>query len=627
MAINPLALAINNPDTVGRAFQGFEQGRAVRAQNVLAQNGLAAVSGDRNALAAVYQGNPEAGFAITQDNRVQARAEDAKRLESLKGLANMGREIMRLPMEARGPAVEQAKTLAARMYGLDPATLAYVTPDTIDDLTATVETEYDRLAQALGLQSAQLGVQGQILGNQGKALDIENQRGVNAYWQSRLGGGGGGGNAFTAPGGRPVAAPAEYQPMIDAAAARTGLPPALLAAQMNQESRFNPGAVSPAGAGGLMQIMPDTAAQPGYGVQPISDAERFDPGKSVEFGANYMGQLLQEFGGNVEHALAAYNWGPGNAKKWVAAGADPAKLPAETRNYVQTIMSDFRATGAGSGVGVAPGAAPPPAPGAVVTQGTTFNGQRYAPAGPVAGVSPPAGPVAGPTPSAAPAAPQSVVEIAQNDPIVQRYVREAQEAQFAGDTAGATRANAMVEARIKELQAALPPVLSPKDRAAADERAAKADASVRQRIESADRVMAKVDEALALAAPSGGQDFRTGLGGSVAGMIPGTGASKLYGTIQTIKANLGFEELARMRAASPTGGALGAITERELEMLQSTIANLDPGQGEEILLQNLQQIRDSYARWREAAMAGAEGAVAQPAAGGVIRYDANGNRL
>jgi len=456
MAINPFALAINNPDTVGRAFQGFEQGRAVRAQNVLAQNGLAAVSGDRNALAAVYQGNPEAGFAITQDNRVQARAEDAKRLESLKGLANMGREIMRLPMEARGPAVEQAKTLAARMYGLDPSTLAYVTPDTIDDLTATVETEYDRLAQALGLQSAQLGVQGQILGNQGKALDIENQRGVNAYWQSRLGGGGGGGNAFTAPGGRPVAAPAEYQPMIDAAAARTGLPPALLAAQMNQESRFNPGAVSPAGAGGLMQIMPDTAAQPGYGVQPISDAERFDPGKSVEFGANYMGQLLQEFGGNVEHALAAYNWGPGNAKKWVAAGADPAKLPAETRNYVQTIMSDFRATGAGSGVGVAPGAAPPPAPGAIVTQGTSFNGQRYAPAGPVAGVSPPAGPVAGPTPSAAPAAPQSVVEIAQNDPIVQRYVREAQEAQFAGDTAGASRANAMVEARMKELDAMAP---------------------------------------------------------------------------------------------------------------------------------------------------------------------------
>jgi soluble lytic murein transglycosylase-like protein len=44
--------------------------------------------------------------------------------------------------------------------------------------------------------------------------------------------------------------------------------------------------------------------------------------------------MLQKYNGNLEYALAAYNWGPGNTDKWIAQGADPAKLPAETRNYI-----------------------------------------------------------------------------------------------------------------------------------------------------------------------------------------------------------------------------------------------------------------------------------------------------
>lgn len=76
--------------------------------------------------------------------------------------------------------------------------------------------------------------------------------------------------------------------------------------------------------------------------------------------------------------------------------------------------------------------------------------------------------------------------------------------------------------------------------------------------------------------------------------VGGTPAYNLERTINTIKANLAFEELAKMRAASKTGGALGSITERELDLLGATVANLDVGQSEAQLRANLEDIRTRY---------------------------------
>ena len=117
------------------------------------------------------------------------------------------------------------------------------------------------------------------------------------------------------------------------------------------------------------------------------------------------------------------------------------------------------------------------------------------------------------------------------------------------------------------------------------------DAAVRQ----ADTVMAKVDEALGKV---GGTT--TGLIGSVAGKIPGTTGYDLRQDIDTIKANLGFRELQEMRRNSPTGGALGQIAVRELDFLQATIASLDPGQSPPQITKNLNDIKSSYQRWRDA---------------------------
>jgi soluble lytic murein transglycosylase-like protein len=102
-----------------------------------------------------------------------------------------------------------------------------------------------------------------------------------------------------------------------------------------QESGGNPKAVSPVGAEGLMQIMPNTASKPGYQIKPLKDA--FDPVENVRFGTDYFNAMLEKFE-NPRDALIAYNWGPGNTNKWLKNGGDVSKLPGETREYFQKVL-------------------------------------------------------------------------------------------------------------------------------------------------------------------------------------------------------------------------------------------------------------------------------------------------
>jgi hypothetical protein len=94
--------------------------------------------------------------------------------------------------------------------------------------------------------------------------------------------------------------------------------------------------------------------------------------------------------------------------------------------------------------------------------------------------------------------------------------------------------------------------------------------------------------------------FTTGIGGAVAGEIPGTSAVDLKNQIDTIKANLGFAELSAMRQASPTGGALGQVAVQELTMLQSTVASLDTLQSAKALNDALVKANQHMSNWESA---------------------------
>jgi soluble lytic murein transglycosylase-like protein len=135
-------------------------------------------------------------------------------------------------------------------------------------------------------------------------------------------------SAVGVPAGRvPQGTP--YADLFQRAGAAHAVDPALLAAVAQQESGFDPTAVSPAGAQGLMQLMPGTAA--GLGV-----TNPFDPTQAVDGAARLLSDLLVRFG-SVELALAAYNAGPGAVMRYDGIPPYP-----ETRAYVQSVMSHWQ---------------------------------------------------------------------------------------------------------------------------------------------------------------------------------------------------------------------------------------------------------------------------------------------
>jgi soluble lytic murein transglycosylase-like protein len=133
---------------------------------------------------------------------------------------------------------------------------------------------------------------------------------------------------------------ATVQPIIDQIAHRHDVDPALVKAVMAVESGFNPGAVSPKGAIGLMQVIPDTGAR--FGV--TADARRTveqklaDPHTNIAAGVRYLRWLMELYPNNLELTLAAYNAGEGAVRRY------NNQIPPypETRQYVSTVMQFYR---------------------------------------------------------------------------------------------------------------------------------------------------------------------------------------------------------------------------------------------------------------------------------------------
>jgi soluble lytic murein transglycosylase-like protein len=121
----------------------------------------------------------------------------------------------------------------------------------------------------------------------------------------------------------------EVNKLIQAAAGKHGISPDLLRSVMKQESAFKPCALSAAGAMGLMQIMPETAAM-------LHLEDPYDPPSNVDAGARFLKMMLDRFSGDTVLALAAYNAGPGAVDR--AGGVPPI---AETLQYLSNILGDL----------------------------------------------------------------------------------------------------------------------------------------------------------------------------------------------------------------------------------------------------------------------------------------------
>ena len=130
-------------------------------------------------------------------------------------------------------------------------------------------------------------------------------------------------------GGGTLLSDAALSQMVKAASDKYQVDPKLVSAVAEVESGGNQGAESPAGAIGVMQLMPETAAS--LGVNP------YDKQQNVEGGAKYLRQMLDSFGGDVKKAVAAYNAGPNAVKKY--GGVPPYP---ETQDYVDKVLDLYR---------------------------------------------------------------------------------------------------------------------------------------------------------------------------------------------------------------------------------------------------------------------------------------------
>jgi soluble lytic murein transglycosylase-like protein len=117
--------------------------------------------------------------------------------------------------------------------------------------------------------------------------------------------------------------------MVSDSATKYGLPRSLVRAVARAESAFNPNAISPKGAQGVMQLMPGTARELG-----VENA--LDPAENIDGGAHLIRQLLEKYEGRLAEALAAYNAGAGAVAKH--NGVPPYR---ETRNYIRKVVRDF----------------------------------------------------------------------------------------------------------------------------------------------------------------------------------------------------------------------------------------------------------------------------------------------
>jgi len=162
--------------------------------------------------------------------------------------------------------------------------------------------------------------------------------------------------------GRVAMRPRPYEDLVRASAARHHLDPNLIWAVMRVESVYNPSIVSYAGAIGLLQIMPRTGRLIANALHrpEFTTADLLDPATNIEFGAWYLRSLLDRFEGRIPLAVASYNGGPHNVRRWMAEHSDAMPVDAlceripftQTFRYVRRVLHHYAAYREAEGLGL-----------------------------------------------------------------------------------------------------------------------------------------------------------------------------------------------------------------------------------------------------------------------------------
>lgn len=399
---------------------------------------------------------------------------------------------------------------------------------------------------------------------------------------------------------------------------------------------------SPKGAMGQFQIMPATAldiakakgdqyALDIFAKDPLAFEQYVrDPQINKEYGEFYYNQQLQKFG-NPVLAAAAYNAGPARVSEAMAgAGGDLQKaigaLPVETQKYVgnfgqmtgQPMPSAPAPQAAPQGVPPA-GSVSPPAGGisaeqvmALLQDPATFElGQQLAGAMLQSRMTPQMQMTTLPDGSLAQIDPSTgeIKVISEGDVLSPEAMQQKVQLATAGRNVNVPNVPPGYQLMPGPNGSfSMQPVPGGPAAIEQEQLAAKAEAAKAQGLQTAQIVTQDIDRALQAAQNQQAWAPVTGLGGSIMSMIPGSAANDLSGLIDTIESNVAFDKLQAMRNASPTGGALGAVTERELSLLSSTLGSLRQSQSQKQFVQNLQRLKQQFSDIVNGPQTGAPGA-------------------
>lgn len=377
--------------------------------------------------------------------------------------------------------------------------------------------------------------------------------------QGYLGGSAGGGMGGMMP-SRPTLSGAytgaALAPDVDALIVKysqeMGIDPNIARAVTMQESGGRQDVVSPAGAIGTFQLMPDTAKELGV------DPHNLD--QNIRGGIMYLKQMHDRYGGNWDRALYAYNWGPGNMDAYLQTGKglDGRPMPSETLNYVPGVRNRLS------------------------------GGQQPAVAGGYGGGGVPT------IPLQALALPGAAGEAARAIFAAQQKVMD--RLQYVDGVGMIDKSTGMV-APLRTADGM--PYMSPKQRKEEADAAKQEQAREAQRrfaLQNAKTQMTSLGNALSMIPePGRGVSWDTGFTGSVLSMLPGTDARNLQAELDTIGSGSMLQTMQALKAASPTGATgMGALSDSEGKLLRESLGSLDTWQSPEQLRRNLLNIKAVY---------------------------------